>query len=752
MIGMLASVIPALLPVLFAAQDVPRPAVFVDFTSPPLAFAASELSRASTAAMPQFGLDQIGKAPCEPCFVIRVHASLEIAGMQPLRLSGAQSYSIRRFVANGRTWIAAIGADAAGAMYGGLDLAEAVRHGTLSNLQDSDHAPHIARRGIKFNAPLDVRTPSYSDNSDAAQGNIPEMWSLDFWHTFLDDMARHRFNVISLWNLHPFPSMVRVPEFPDVALRDVQRTRMRLDETFSHRGVDMLRPGMLRSVETVRTMRIEDKIRFWREVMQYAKDRGIDFYVITWNIFTFGTEGKYGITPDQNNPRTIEYFRASVREMVLTYPLLAGIGITAGEQMSERKDEYSKEKWLWKTYGEGIRDALRVQPGRNVTLIHRFHETGGEEIFREFRDYPGPFDLSFKYSIAHMYSIPDPPYIHELLPVLPAGKRTWLTVRNDDVYSFRWADPAFARAYVRNIPGPDKIAGFYMGPDGYVWGREFLSKDPDSPRRTVIDKQWFSFALWGRLSYEPELPDDLFRNMIATRFPGVDAKALSRAWASASQVFPLITRFFWGDIDLKWFPEACLSHPRHRGYYTVRDFVEGQSMPGSKVLPVLEWRGRKLAGESLSGITGPLEIAAALEAGANTALQSLDLLRRASQANKEYRETLVDIEAMAHLGRYYAAKVRAAAALGLYDRTGAEGEKAEAVKQAGEALVAWQDYAAAYASQYRQPLLYNRVGFVDIPGLTSKARDDIEIARRWVKGTFPNDTPRSNAADRPFRR
>ena len=36
--------------------------------------------------------------------------------------------------------------------------------------------------------------------------------------------------------------------------------------------------------------------------MQYAHDRGIEVYWFTWNIFTFGAEGKYGITPEQNNP------------------------------------------------------------------------------------------------------------------------------------------------------------------------------------------------------------------------------------------------------------------------------------------------------------------------------------------------------------------------------------------------------------------------------------------------------------------
>ena len=53
-------------------------------------------------------------------------------------------------------------------MYGGLDVAEAIRLGTLDRLAAGQRRPFIQERGIKFNIPLDLRTPSYSDNSDAA--------------------------------------------------------------------------------------------------------------------------------------------------------------------------------------------------------------------------------------------------------------------------------------------------------------------------------------------------------------------------------------------------------------------------------------------------------------------------------------------------------------------------------------------------------------------------------------------------------
>jgi hypothetical protein len=627
-----------------------------------------------------------------------------------------EAYRIRKQQSGGgAATYTVFGADPTGAMYGGLDLAEAVRLNTLAAVADSEHTPYIARRGIKFNIPLDLRTPSYSDSGDAAQQNIPEMWSFDFWRDFLDDLARHRYNVLTLWNLHPFPSMVKVPEYPDIALDDVQRTTAPLDDTFSHTGSDMVRPAMLRSFEVVKKMSIEDKIRFWRDVMQYARDRGIETYVFTWNTFVWGTGGKHGITIAQNNPVTIDYFRKSVREMVLTYPLLAGIGITAGEQMENRKDEFSSEKWLWKTYGEGIGDALSQQPGREFRLIHRFHQTVLGPIQEEFRADPSIFEFSYKYSVAHMYSDPAPVFGKETIAELPKNTRLWMTVRNDDIYSYRWGDPAYARTYIRNLPGPDKLAGFYMGPDGYVWGRDFASTEPETPRELVIRKQWYSFMLWGRLSYDPALPDSLFQRTLAIRFPQVDAATLFAASSTASRIIPQITRFFWGDIDLKWFPEACLSHPKYRGFFTVKHFAEGESMPGAGVLSIRDYRAGK------KGVT-PIQVAEALRSDAAATLKLVAALRPAQAGSKELRLTLGDYEAMAWLGNYYAEKI-----LGALDL--AEGKRESSVSHLEAALGHWKKYAAVAGAQYR-PQLLNRVGYVDLNKLGAKVEADIELARQ----------------------
>ncbi|MCC6355122.1 MAG: carbohydrate-binding family 6 protein [Verrucomicrobiae bacterium] len=713
--------------------------------SGPARFAAAEIRREAEAR----GLAVTEGLSSAPADAIRISLAIErqdgVAGVP-------QGYAIRVGRDGGAPVIRVLGADAAGLMYGGLDIAEAIRTGTLDRIRDSDRRPHIAQRGIKFNIPLDLRTPSYSDPADAAQANIPEMWSMGFWREMFDDMARHRYNLISLWSLHPFPSIVRVREFPSVALDDVWRTRAALDENFSGAGHGFVRPEMLADHEVVKRITIDEKIAFWRDVMRLAKDRGVDVYWFTWNIFLYGAEGKDGITDDKRAPRTIAYFRASARETVATYPLLAGMGITAGEGFPKEMSARDKEQWLWQTYGEGIRDALKATPGREFRLIHRFHMTGLGDIRQAFAELPCQLDLSFKYAIAHMYSVPDPGMIRPLLPLLSPELRSWLTVRNDDIYSFRWADADYARAFIRAIPGEDKIAGFYMGPDGYTWGRDFLSKDPGNPRQTVMQKQWLSFALWGRLAYDPELPAATFGRLVGARFPGADVGALTSAWASASKTFPHITRFFWGDIDIKWFPEACR---RKSGFYTVRDFIEGGTMPGAGVLNIIEWRARLLAKQKPEGATPP-EIAATLDGNAVKALDALPDLRRATITSadgaREYAATLGDIEAMAHLGRYYAAKIRGACELALFDKSGDEARRASAIRHLESALAHWKDYAAAYTRQYVQPALYNRTGIVDIPGQAAKVLDDVTMARRWQPGDIDESKIRRSGTESGFKK
>jgi hypothetical protein len=649
---------------------------------------------------------------------------------------GWQCYSIRIKNTGNQQIIYILAGDVTGAMYGGLDIAEAIRLEIINHISDSDNKPYLERRGIKFNIPLDLRTPSYSDMGDAAQQNIPVVWEMDFWQQQFDEMARNRYNVISLWSENPFPSLVKIPEFPEIALKDVWRTKAVIGDNYNLSGRGLVTPEMLSNYEVVKELTINEKIKFWREVMEYAHNRGIEVYWFTWNIFTYGVEGKYGIDDRQDNDTTIAYFRSAVRELVLTYPHLTGIGITAGENMQGRRSKYSNEEWLWKTYGQGISDALKKQPERKVRLIHRFHQTNFENILETFRDYPGTLNLSYKYSIAHMYSIPDPPYIDAYMHLFSPELKTWLTVRNDDIYSFRWGNPSFARQYILSIPEPEKIAGFYMGPDGYTWGRDYLGNDNIFPRPLIIQKQWYSFMLWGRLSYNPTLKDSLFLKTIESRFIDVPAKILMDGWSAASMIFPWTTRLVWGEVDYKWFPEACISNKnRYKGFYTVQDFMEVEPAPGSNISNIIRWaQNYKL--NLTDSLMSPIAVADTLSKYAKIALINLKyLVEHDINSSNELDLTLSDIKAFAAIGNYYAEKIRGACSLALYNFYGLKQDQQEAIQHLTNAKSYWAEYATLYAAQY-EPALFSRVGFVNIPQLIENTEKDIEIAMNWLPGTI----------------
>lgn len=655
---------------------------------------------------------------------------------------GEQAYRVERVNAD---TLLVIGGDMTGAMYGGLDVAEALRFGPAAMarvLKARVRRPFVLRRGIKFNIPLDLRTPSYADGSTAARANIPEVWTREFWRSYFDVLARHRYNVLTLWSLHPFPSLVKVPEYPDVALDDVWRSNEPLGPVpFDSTGRNAIPPAFLSNHEVVRKITIDQKIAFWREVMRMAAERGVDIYIFTWNVFTYGVQGKHGIDDNMSNPATVAYMRASVRELIRTYPLLKGIGITAGENMPPTPG-VTKEQWLWSTYGEGVRDALDSEPHRDFRLIHRFWQTSGDEIRRNWVRYPGwpdKFAFSFKYSWAHMYSDVRPPFAAEVMPLLKElGMKTWLTVRNDDIYSLRWGDPDYVRQYVLNMPSADKLEGFYMGPDGFTWGRDFLDRETSgqhlgAARPLVMDKQWYSFMLWGRLSYDPILPDAHFEEALGARFPGADARRLYSATTLASKVIPQATRFFWRDIDLDWLPEACARNDRASGthLYTVAEFMDGLPMPGTQILSIRAWRYRLANGIAMAATTPP-EVADTLAGFANSALNLVGELRAVpiNLSSHELRQTIGDNEAMAHLGVYYAEKIRGACDLALFDASAAEEDRESAIRHLELALAAWKRYAAVRDGQYL-PGFYSRIGWIDLTALAQAVAEDVEIARGW---------------------
>ncbi|MEP2951372.1 MAG: hypothetical protein ABJO91_15255, partial [Ekhidna sp.] len=365
---------------------------------------------------------------------------------------GEQAFALRTTAGQQQTYWA-IGGDVTGAMYGGLQIAENISFNGLDEVMNDNQKPYIESRGIKFNILLDQRTPGFNFNGDQEKTSVQDVWDITFWKDYLDNLARNRYNTLSYWTKHPFTAMVKLEEYPGVEVEDV------ID------GYGNL----------VKKMTIDEKIAFWQEVMKYAHNRGISIFYFTWNIHTNTAEGKHGITNVSSNPETVEYMRQCVKQFLLTYPHIDGLGVTAGEHMPNMSFD-DREKWLWDTYGLGMMDVKKEQPDREITFVHRHWFSSVTDIMSHFSEYNGPFEFSFKYAKAHIYSSPNIVFEDFLLDEMPEGIKSWWNLRNDDLFYLRWGDPKYVKDFIMEFD-KEKTAGYLMGSDGYVWSRVHNNAD-----------------------------------------------------------------------------------------------------------------------------------------------------------------------------------------------------------------------------------------------------------------------------------
>ena len=641
---------------------------------------------------------------------------------------GPQSFRIRK---EGDKVIRIVGGDSCGAMYGGLELAEMITlGGSLDAIQEKARKPYIFRRGLKFNIPLDARSPSYDDTGTAAQKNITVMWDFAFWTEFLNTMARHRFNVLTLWTKHPYPGWVKLDKYPGIGYDDVcvladevtPRTNRQWD------ALDVYDPS---NFKVVKKISLDDKIAFWRNVFQLAEDRGIEVYLFHWNIFTFGARGRHGIDDRPDNDKTIDYIRYCVVRFLETYPQVDGIGVTAGEHVDRQRAKKvgGIEQWLWRTYGEGVIDAKRADPDRHLRFIFRQHQSNLGKIVTAFKDFDGPFNTGHKYARARLYSTTTSPYLDiEYRSQLEEYKvPCWLNLRNDDIFIYRWGDADYVREFLQNVPR-DLMryeAGFYMGPDGFVWGREFVAKDRDLAGQIEIDKHWYRFMLWGRLGYDPTLTRDFFEKRLQQRFPQAKPALLYDTWAAASQIIPKVNQFFFRVNDFQFSPEGCICSD---GFLTVDAFFRYPPLVGSGILSVKDYASDIVKGQPLDGIT-PHQVADSLDALAAKAFSGAKTLRKTPGPNKELIATLVDIEAMAYLGRYYADKIRGAAELAVFRADQKHKDNhAAAVAHLTDAVKEWQSYTRIATSQYK-PQLFSRTHYMDWDRILTEVRKEVETVR-----------------------
>ena len=624
---------------------------------------------------------------------------------------------------NSRQGLTISGGDERGAMYGVLDGAEQVRMGTPWNkIGDRTVKAQFPFRAIKFNLPWAAyRTSPVIEQHDATCRD-PK-----FWEAFLDMMAENRFNVLTLWSLHPFHYMVRPKSFPEASpFTDAEMAEWRT---------------------------------LWRAIFAMAKERGIETYLVNWNIFVSPefarahnvarwSEIWRHIGPEaENSEIVIRYTKEVVTQVLDEYPDLTGLGITLGEQMGGMGPD-QRRAWLDRTFFAGMAEARRPAKFIYRAPLSADLKSGGttsEENDRRTRaqierlpsNIAGPVYVEFKHNWSHAYSSPDLFMVHGgklsdayWNPAPTRHKVVW-TMRNEDIFVLRWGQPDFVRAFVQN-QRKDYVGGAIIGSECYIPALDYITAPgPHKNWRFAFERQWLLYAVWGRLLYDAATPDRVFADLLEERFGAGLGDDLLQAWKVASQAPQHFASFHRGTWDGSLYTEGFSSWVDRdnfaRTFFDINSFINHPVLDTKRYVNIADFV--KAGGVAEPGKFSPLALAAQLDRDAAEASKRVSAIRAKKTPPSTLECELTDIEAWVTYGSYFAEKLRAGVALATARAKNDAKQQAVATAALERALAHWKRLAELGGRFNRLPVLSNAREPFSWASLTPAVEKDVELAR-----------------------
>jgi dienelactone hydrolase len=577
-------------------------------------------------------------------------------------------------------------ADANGALYGALELAERIRRQGAQGLRGAAVAgrPFLRDRGWNLFLTLPWNYGANDTDYDPQALVDPARWWFandDYWRTLFDLMAAARLNWVDIhgsWD-------ISVTDAPNLYAYFVQ------SERFPKVGVS---PEIK-----------ETNLRQLNKIIAMAHERGIRVSLMAYEA-RFDTPHAPNPYPE-NEQDNYDYTREVVEKMIRQAPALDAIGFRIGE--SGHGEEF------FNCYLEAVKSS-----GRDIPLITRSWvarkakivplakastdftveiKYNGEQWGAPYMLMGGRMAGWYSYSFEDYLSDSSTPDAARLWPGNPAPDgETWPSEPYKIVWQVRangthrilpFYNPRAVRRAIKSMP-VGTASGFVVeGLETYY---------PKSPRYYVADpndlfcdwthqRDWMFLNMWGRLGYDPETPDTVFDAQVADKL-GAAAAPLTAAWRAASRiVHTAFSAFSLGPdhrnhaIELEWGGDSGA-------------FLTAGPFDSHVFKPIGDALAEELTGWR-DGRIHPAETAASLAADAAEAARATDIALASAPEGEQKRlkELIAVCGQAAHLGRYYAERFLATLRYGQSD-AGIAGAGGRASSHMAKAAKEWEALAA----------------------------------------------------------
>jgi hypothetical protein len=623
----------------------------------------------------------------------------------------------------GRDVLLATGPDARGLVYALTELVDRVEHGTLPRPAVQLAEKIVERPACRIRSVMRVFV---SDVEDKA-------WFHDrsFWPAYLDMLAGHRFNRFNLafgigydfarqlrdtYFYFPYPFLLPVPghDVRAVGLSDEERDR-NLD-TLRFIGEEVTRRGL------------QFQLGLWTHAFEWADSPAANYTIS-------------GLTRENQ----AAYCRDAVRVLLQACPSIHGVTLrTHGESGVPEGDAGRYE--FWQSLFGGI-----AQAGRPVEID--LHAKGVDQRIIDLALATGlPVRVSPKFWAEHMglpylqssiraLELPTEAPTADRLMALSTGTRNHMRYSYGDLFMdgrrygilhrvwpgtqrlLLWGDPAYAAQMGRTFSafGADGVE--FMEPlsfkgrkgSGLPGGRDAYLEASLHAAGGDWRKYEYTYRLWGRLAYNPATDPEVGRRPLRRAF-GPAAESIEAGLARSSRILPLVTSAhcpsaannnYWPEL----YSNMSMFDAANRGSYSdtpaPKVFGTVSSLDPQLFASIDELVESLLRSEPSSKIT-PVEVARQLDEWASSSSSSLAKADGivSDRRDARYQRVAVDCAIAGGLGRFFARKLRAGVLFGIFDRTGFEGARDEALRQYRDARSAWAAVGQAAKAAYVRDITF----------------------------------------------
>ncbi|MFP5227320.1 MAG: hypothetical protein ACLGXA_06790 [Acidobacteriota bacterium] len=575
---------------------------------------------------------------------------------------------------------------AVGAMYGLEELAEQIRNAASARpaswrqvailIKPTSQKPYLEIRADN----MFIHTRGTSE--PAPPGGYPLLVNDHaMWHAYIDLLARNRYNLLDLHGAYDlestsfpnlYPMLVHVPDYPNVG-----------DEAVQRRNLASL-----------------------RAIIAYAESRGIRVSLMNYSANN-GRGGRYknepsvtGVPPD----RLADYTAKAVALLIRALPDLYMLGFRVGE--STQLAGFYRDAYL-----RGVQEAGRT----SLRLYTRSWQTTKEQLLPIAQAAHAGLDIEIKFNGEHLglpyQSMQGPAYgsySYQNYLDLPADYRILWQIRANGTHRFwAWENTEFIRRTVRSCRLGNAL-GFTLEPHIAYFSVDsaqyYRSTDDIGVYRWIWQKHWMWYYAWGRLGYDPDLPD---RNVVRAfnRHYGAAGETAYRAMQESSRIVPLVYAYrFQGPDQRDYSPETETGNfdtKKKRARQDLLQFAENHPEDSRSFVGIDQYVRERIAGTP-DGRIGPFRIARRLSDAARETRALLASAPTVSGSDAAaWRLLRDDLLLAADLGDYAAARIRGMTWLESALQSGNSDDDAAAVRDLAASRLAWKQLSDAADRVYR---------------------------------------------------